>query len=164
MNTCITLCIKSISVCDMYIFPNDWECFQGVGGALFSRAPPGSDHSANGQITWEIWSVARSDSLLLLVKQAPEPPKSWDALEPEDNGQTRSRWRHLWSGPWGPCTYLDYGHCLLCGDWSKLELLSPSTTYPLLQQSKGWQIRMEHLWFPMNLMPSWISWRNCTHK
>ena len=28
---------------------------------------------------------------------------------------------------------------------TKLELLSVSTTYPLLQQSKGWQIRMEHV-------------------
>ena len=46
----------------------------------------------------------------------------------------------------------------------ELELLSPSTTYPLLQQSKGWQIRMEHLWLQMNLTPSWISWRDCTHQ
>ena len=30
-------------------------------------------------------------------------------------------------------------------DLHKLELLSPSTTYPLLQQSNGWRIRMEHL-------------------
>ena len=29
--------------------------------------------------------------------------------------------------------------------YPELELLSPNTTYPLLQQSKGWQIRMEQL-------------------
>ena len=34
----------------------------------------------------------------------------------------------------------------------------------LLQQSKGWQIRMKHLWLQMNLTPSGISWRDCTHQ
>ena len=40
---------------------------------------------------------------------------------------------------------IEYHNELRCLLKCKLELLSPSTTYPLLQQSKGWQIRTEHL-------------------
>ena len=43
---------------------------------------------------------------------------------------------------------------------NKLELLSPSTKYPPLQQSKGWQIRMEHPWLQMNLTRSLFLCRN----
>ena len=48
------------------------------------------------------------------------------------------------------------------GNQCQQDLLSPSATYPLSQQSKGRQLRIEHRWFQMNLTPSWISWRDCT--
>ena len=74
-------------------------------------------------------------------------------------GQTNSYYKH-----WSTWIHLSSKQLVSAEKNTKLELLSPSTTYPLLHQSKGWQFRMEHLWLQMNLTPSWISWRYCTHQ